>query len=227
MRLSPKYPKVLDGFSFPQVPTGWTPCNPLLPPLHGPLGPQDTLLQHSEIARELFFKELRFHCPCCNTSKLIRDIKPYHKGVWPPIQCSACNKASASHKWACPCNSNWRDCPIHSKWLIFYKKPVRKVTSRLSVRFSSTEYLATPSRKRTAGPMGGDSTATLKPPCKHRKVSSCSNVSNGTTIHNTNERKAKTDVVPTNPNLLFRGMSTTALSKMPRLASRFGHLLAK
>jgi hypothetical protein len=104
---------------------------------------------------------------------------------------------------------------------------VRKVTSRLSVRFSSTEYLATPSRKRTAGPMGGDSTATLKPPCKHRKVSSCSNVSNGTTIHNTNKSKAKTDVVPTNPNLLFRGMSTTALSKMPRLASRFGHFLAK
>jgi hypothetical protein len=195
------------------------------PPLLGPLGPQDALLQSSETARSLFFTDLRFACPVCSVPKLIQDNKPYHKGVWNSIMCHACHTASASHRWACPCNLNWRNCPIHYKWIFFSKKTGGVATRRERPRISSAVYLSTQFtfKKRGAGTLGGGSTASssVKLPRTHSISLSSQDKS---TKHNI-KRKSQDLVSHSNPGDLFRGMSASALAKMPRLASRFGHLL--
>ena len=68
-------------------------------------------------AAQTFLADFYIRCPACKHRRDKVILHPrLNSGNWKQLRCEKCKQNCVAHYWTCPCQSSWRECPVHASW---------------------------------------------------------------------------------------------------------------
>ena len=163
-----------------------------------------------------FIRDFKLVCPNCKHNRQVNKIVPRAAYRWATLTCpkATCRHKALANAWHCQCMVNWRLCPVHSKWEAHARTiNTNKITP--SKAEPPTQEGPMPV-KRKVDPSWNEPLSRRPPPARPPAPSP------STTRGSKRRTPSLQPAVGQPQNILMH-----SISKMPKLAAKFPHLLTR